>query len=98
MRAVYSSHFTKGVWKMGIRAGSDEKGIVRQEEIVRCVKQLMEAKRREQVLKHGKDWVERQLMLEGHQIKILRSLFPQLFDCTSKFEFHLVIQLPPRNS
>lgn len=42
MRGIYSSHFTKGVWKMGIRAGSDEKGIVRQEERVRCVKQLIE--------------------------------------------------------
>ncbi|XP_011082052.1 UDP-glycosyltransferase 74F2-like [Sesamum indicum] len=46
------------VWKMGIRARPDVKDIVGREEIVRCIKHVMEGEEGNEVRKNAKKWRE----------------------------------------
>ena len=40
-----NAKYVMDVWKVGLRAEADEKGIVRQEELEKCVKEIMEEER-----------------------------------------------------
>ncbi|KAI3443954.1 hypothetical protein Pfo_000619 [Paulownia fortunei] len=51
-----NAKFVVDVWEMGIRARSDKKGIVRQEEIVRCIKHVMENEEGEEIRRSVKTW------------------------------------------
>lgn len=48
-----NAKFVEGVWEMGIRARTDKKGVVREEEIVRCIKHAMED---EGIKRSAKTW------------------------------------------
>ncbi|KAL0393871.1 UNVERIFIED_CONTAM: UDP-glycosyltransferase 74C1 [Sesamum latifolium] len=46
------------VWKMGIRAHPNEKDIEGREEIVRCIKHVMEGEEGEEVRQNARKWRE----------------------------------------
>ncbi|KAL5698960.1 N-hydroxythioamide S-beta-glucosyltransferase [Ranunculus cassubicifolius] len=53
-----NAKFIQDVWRVGVRTKSDEKGIVSREELERCVKEVMEGKRSEEIKKNVKKWSE----------------------------------------
>ncbi|KAK4490895.1 hypothetical protein RD792_001610 [Penstemon davidsonii] len=62
-----NSKFVMDVWKMGIKAQKDEKGIVRRETIDRCIREVMEGEKGEEIKKNALKWKElaRESMCEG---------------------------------
>ncbi|GMP82930.1 hypothetical protein CsSME_00037032 [Camellia sinensis var. sinensis] len=44
------------IWKVGVRAKEDEKGVVRREELVSCLKQVMEGERSVEIRKNVSKW------------------------------------------
>ena len=50
--------FVEDVWKVGVRPKEDEKGIVRKEELVKCLKEVMEGKRRQHIIRNANKWQE----------------------------------------
>ncbi|KAI3990364.1 hypothetical protein MKX01_029733 [Papaver californicum] len=50
--------FVEEVWRMGIRVREDEKGIVRREEIGRCIKEVMKGERSEEIKSNANKWKE----------------------------------------
>lgn len=53
-----NSKFIKDVWKIGIEARIDERGIVERAEIVRCIKHVMEGEEGEEIRTNAKKWKE----------------------------------------
>lgn len=54
-----NAKFVEDVWEIGVRAQVDEeKELVRQEEIVRCVRHIMEGKGRERIRMNVMEWQE----------------------------------------
>lgn len=53
-----NAKFVMDIWKMGIRACPDERNIVSHEEIVRCVKLVMEGERGEEMRENARKWKE----------------------------------------
>ncbi|KAK9944500.1 hypothetical protein M0R45_010064 [Rubus argutus] len=53
-----NAKYIMDVWKMGIRAQADEKGIVRQEEIANCVREILEGERGKEIQKNALKWKE----------------------------------------
>ncbi|CAI9755578.1 unnamed protein product [Fraxinus pennsylvanica] len=53
-----NAKFIKDVWKMGIKARIDEKGLVEQAEIVRCIKHIMEGEEGEEIRTNVIKWKE----------------------------------------
>lgn len=51
-----NAKFVADVWKMGIRAKKDEKGIVRRAKIARCVKHVMEGETGEEIRRSAIKW------------------------------------------
>ncbi|CAI9755576.1 unnamed protein product [Fraxinus pennsylvanica] len=53
-----NAKFVENVWKVGIKARQNEKGIVEQTEIVGCIKNVMEGDSAEEIRKNLKKWKE----------------------------------------
>ncbi|OAY49876.1 UDP-glycosyltransferase 74B1 [Manihot esculenta] len=53
---VPNAKFIEDVWKVGIRAKEDEKGVVRKQEVIRCLKEVMEGKRSYEIKKNARQW------------------------------------------
>ncbi|KAM7484276.1 hypothetical protein LguiA_000285 [Lonicera macranthoides] len=50
--------FIEDVWRVGVRAEEDEKGNVRREEIVLCLKKVMEGERSREIRRNASRWRE----------------------------------------
>uniref|UniRef100_A0A5B6ZAG7 Uncharacterized protein n=1 Tax=Davidia involucrata TaxID=16924 RepID=A0A5B6ZAG7_DAVIN len=50
--------FIEEIWGVGVRAKEDEKGIVRREELMFCLKEVMEGERSEEVRRNAGKWKE----------------------------------------
>lgn len=50
--------FVEDVWKVGVRAKEDERGIVRKEELVGCLKEVMEGERSKEIRRNAAKWKE----------------------------------------
>ncbi|KAL2546971.1 UDP-glycosyltransferase 74B1 [Forsythia ovata] len=50
--------FIEDVWGVGVRAKEDEFGIVRREELLYCLKQVMEGERNEEIKMNARKWKE----------------------------------------
>ncbi|OVA10651.1 UDP-glucuronosyl/UDP-glucosyltransferase [Macleaya cordata] len=50
--------FIKDVWKVGVQARVDEKGMVRREEVEQCIREVMEGERREEIKRNAVRWNE----------------------------------------
>ncbi|KAL5826643.1 hypothetical protein ACOSQ3_018482 [Xanthoceras sorbifolium] len=48
--------FIEEVREVGVRAKEDEKGIVRKEELIKCLKQVMEGERSQEIKKNASKW------------------------------------------
>lgn len=48
--------FVEDVWKVGVRAKEDDEGIVRKEEIIKCVNMVMEGETSEDIWKNAAKW------------------------------------------
>ncbi|KAJ4723799.1 Glycosyltransferase [Melia azedarach] len=55
--------FVEDIWKVGIRVRVSEDGIVGREEIERCIREVMEGERREEMKENAKKW--RELAIEA---------------------------------
>ncbi|XP_015168727.1 UDP-glycosyltransferase 74F1-like [Solanum tuberosum] len=53
-----NAKFVKDVWKIGVRAKLDEKGIVRREVIEECIKLVMEEEKGKLIRENAKKWKE----------------------------------------
>ncbi|KAH0740119.1 hypothetical protein KY290_033162 [Solanum tuberosum] len=53
-----NAKFVKDVWKIGVRAKQDEKGIVRREVIEECIKLVMEEEKGKLIRENAKKWKE----------------------------------------
>ncbi|KAI3468412.1 hypothetical protein Pfo_025075 [Paulownia fortunei] len=51
-----NAKFVADVWKMGVRAQQDEKGIVREAEIIRCIKHVMVGETGEEIRRSAIKW------------------------------------------
>ncbi|KAB2602447.1 hypothetical protein D8674_003452 [Pyrus ussuriensis x Pyrus communis] len=51
-----NARFIMDVWKMGLTASADESGIVRQEEIARCVREILEGDRGTEIRMNALKW------------------------------------------
>ncbi|KAJ8748177.1 hypothetical protein K2173_000585 [Erythroxylum novogranatense] len=62
-----NAKYITDVWKMGIKALPDEKGIVRQETVQHCLSQIMEGERSEEIKINAKKWskLAKEAMCEG---------------------------------
>lgn len=50
--------FIEEVWKVGVWAKEDPEGVVRREEIVRCLKDLVQGERSQEIKQNAKKWSE----------------------------------------
>ncbi|XP_059655990.1 UDP-glycosyltransferase 74B1-like [Cornus florida] len=50
--------FIEEIWDVGVRAKEDEKGIVRREELVWCLKEVMEGERSDEIRRNASKWRE----------------------------------------
>ncbi|KAG2707415.1 hypothetical protein I3760_05G147500 [Carya illinoinensis] len=59
--------FVGEIWEVGLRAKEDEKGVVRKEEFVMCLKEVMEGERSHEIKKNAMKWRElaKQSVSEG---------------------------------
>ncbi|XP_043725468.1 mogroside IE synthase-like [Telopea speciosissima] len=53
-----NAKLTADVWEVGVRAGVDEKGIARREEIERCTREVMEGERGIEIRRNAMKWKE----------------------------------------
>ncbi|KAM5562895.1 mogroside IE synthase-like [Rosa sericea] len=53
-----NAKYIMDVWKMGLKAQADEKGIVRQEEISNCVREILEGETGKEIQKNALKWKE----------------------------------------
>ncbi|CAL2280009.1 unnamed protein product [Prunus armeniaca] len=51
-----NAKFIMDVWKIGLKAQADEKGIVRGEEIAHCVREILEGERGKEIRKNALKW------------------------------------------
>ncbi|XP_022735204.1 UDP-glycosyltransferase 74B1-like [Durio zibethinus] len=50
--------FVEEIWEIGVRAKEDEKGVVRKEELMKCLKKVMEGERSEELKRNANRWRE----------------------------------------
>ncbi|XVF02380.1 hypothetical protein REPUB_Repub04eG0170700 [Reevesia pubescens] len=50
--------FVEEIWEIGVRAKEDEEGVVRREELRKCLKEVMEGDRRKEIKKNANKWRE----------------------------------------
>ncbi|KAI0530680.1 hypothetical protein KFK09_000227 [Dendrobium nobile] len=55
---ITDAKYIEEVWGMGIRARKGEEGIVRREEVERCVREVMEGERSEGIRRRAREWKE----------------------------------------
>ncbi|KAJ4802325.1 Glycosyltransferase [Rhynchospora pubera] len=62
-----NAKYVEGVWKVGKRVKPDSGGLVKKEEIVRCISEVMEGERSEEYRRNAKTWREKaqEAMREG---------------------------------
>ena len=62
-----NAKYIRDVWKIGVKAQPDEKGIVRQKEIEHCISEIMEGERGKEIHKNAMKWkvLSRKAMDEG---------------------------------
>ncbi|KAF5203352.1 Udp-glycosyltransferase 74b1 [Thalictrum thalictroides] len=53
-----NAKFIEDIWQVGVRAKDDEKGVVGREELEKCVREVMEGRRSEEIKKNAKKWRE----------------------------------------
>ena len=51
-----NAKYIRDVWKIGVKAQPDEKGIVRQEEVELCISEIMEGERGKEIQKNAMKW------------------------------------------
>ncbi|XP_034228297.1 UDP-glycosyltransferase 74E2-like [Prunus dulcis] len=51
-----NAKFIMDVWKIGLKAQADEKGIVRGEEIANCVREILDGERGKEIRKNASNW------------------------------------------
>lgn len=62
---IPNAKFVEDIWKVGIRAKEDEKGVVRKEEVSRCLKQVMEGNKSCEIKKNVKKWSQAAMKTVG---------------------------------
>lgn len=50
--------YIEDVWRVGVRVKEDEFGIVKREELLHCLKQVMEGERGEEIKRNARKWRE----------------------------------------
>ncbi|CAN6205318.1 unnamed protein product [Urochloa humidicola] len=62
-----NAKYIEDVWRVGVRVRPDERGVVRKEEIERCVRELMEGERSMEYIQNSSNWKEKakRAMSEG---------------------------------
>ncbi|TQD86097.1 hypothetical protein C1H46_028371 [Malus baccata] len=53
-----NAKFVEDIWEVGVRAKEDEEGVVRKEEFVGCLKEVMEGERSKDIKKNSSKWRE----------------------------------------
>ncbi|XP_050374038.1 UDP-glycosyltransferase 74B1-like [Argentina anserina] len=53
-----NAKFVEEIWEVGVRAKEDDEGIVRKEEFVSCLKEVMEGERSKEIKKNSRKWRE----------------------------------------
>ncbi|KAK9941777.1 hypothetical protein M0R45_007471 [Rubus argutus] len=53
-----NAKYIRDVWKIGVKAQPDEKGIVRQQEVEHCISEIMEGERGKEIQKNAMKWKE----------------------------------------
>ncbi|KAI8010852.1 UDP-glycosyltransferase 74B1 [Camellia lanceoleosa] len=53
-----NAKFIKEIWGVGVRAKEDEKGVLRREELMGCLKEVMEGERSVEIKKNAFKWKE----------------------------------------
>ena len=51
-----NAKYIMDVWKMGLKAPADEKGLVKREEIEHCIREIMEGERGKEIKKNALKW------------------------------------------
>jgi pathogen-inducible salicylic acid glucosyltransferase len=51
-----NAKYIMDVWKMGLKAPANEKGLVKQEVIEHCIREIMEGERGEEIKKNALKW------------------------------------------
>ena len=50
--------FVEEIWEIGVRAKEDEEGVVRKEELMKCLKEIMEGEKSKEIKKNANKWRE----------------------------------------
>lgn len=50
--------FVEEIWGIGVRAKEDEEGVVRKEELIKCLKEVMEGERGKEIKSNANKWKE----------------------------------------
>ncbi|CAB4264447.1 unnamed protein product [Prunus armeniaca] len=53
-----NAKFVQEIWEVGVRAKEDEQGVVRKEEFVGCLNEVMEGERSQEIRKNSSKWKE----------------------------------------
>ncbi|KAI8009989.1 UDP-glycosyltransferase 74E2 [Camellia lanceoleosa] len=53
-----NAKFIEEIWSVGVRAKEDEKGVLRREELMGCLKEVMEGERSVEIRKNACKWKE----------------------------------------
>ncbi|KDP21298.1 hypothetical protein JCGZ_21769 [Jatropha curcas] len=53
---VPNSKFVEDVWKIGVKGKEDDKGVVRKQEVIRCLKEVLEGKKSQKIKKNARKW------------------------------------------
>ncbi|PRQ22265.1 putative UDP-glucuronosyl/UDP-glucosyltransferase [Rosa chinensis] len=62
-----NAKYIRDVWKIGVKAQPDEKGIVRREEVEHCISEIMEGERGKEIQKNAMKWKDlaRKAVIQG---------------------------------
>lgn len=62
-----NAKYIEDVWRVGVRVHPDDKGVVRKEELEKCVREVMEGERSSEYIRNAADWKEKakRAMSEG---------------------------------
>ncbi|KAL0385599.1 UNVERIFIED_CONTAM: UDP-glycosyltransferase 74C1 [Sesamum radiatum] len=69
--------FIEEIWRVGVRAKEDEFGIASREEVLFCLKEVMQGERSEEMKRNaenGESWLKEQLMKGEAQTRQLMNL------------------------
>nr|AZQ26920.1 UGT74H11 [Avena strigosa] len=60
-----NAKYIEDVWRVGVRARRDDGGVVRREEVERCVREVMEGERSEEYVRNAVEWKEKAINAMG---------------------------------